>query len=78
MQKSLGTRHHNMFRPEPEADHSSGNPTEAWKPSQQPNWEWRRQSVPIGQCSPDNTILNRKLYSLRHSSRPLAPGLDLG
>ena len=67
-----------MLRSEPESDHLSGNPAEEGKPRQQPDWEWRRKSVPIGQCSPDDAVLNRELHSLRHPGRPFTPGLDLG
>ena len=65
-----------MLRSESESDHPSGNPAEEWKPRQQPDWEWRRKLVPIGQCATDDAILNRELHALRHAGRPLAPLLD--
>ena len=65
-----------MLRSESEPDHPSGNPAEEWNQRQQPDCERKREPVPIGEDTPDDSILNHDLHSLRHSARPLAPLLD--
>jgi len=65
-----------MLRSESESDHPSGNPAEEWKSGQQPDCERRREPVLTGEDSPDDSILNHELHSLRHAGRPLTPLLD--